>query len=113
MSDAQRAATAAIVGRVVDPQDALLPDAKVTAINIVTGVRRSGNTTSSGDYGIPNLSPGTYDIKVEASGFAVGKATGIKLNVGDRQDLNFKLVLAGASQTVVATVETALIETTK
>ena len=83
MSYAQSAATATILGRVVDPQDALLPDAKVTAINTVTGVRRSGNTTSSGDYAIPNLSPGTYDIKVEASGFAVGKAMRIKLNVGD------------------------------
>jgi hypothetical protein len=55
----------------------------------------------------------TYDIKVQAPGFAVGEAKGIKLNVGDQQDLNFKLALAGTSQTVVATVEAPLIETTK
>lgn len=40
----------------------------------------------------------TYDIKVQAPGFAVGEAKGIKLNVGDQQDLNFKLALAGTSQ---------------
>jgi hypothetical protein len=113
LSYAQSASTATIVGRVVDPQDAVIPDAKVTVINTATGVSRSVNTTSSGDYTIPNLSPGTYDIKVQATGFAVGQARGIKINVGDQQDLNFKLTLAGTSQTVVATVEAPLIETTK
>lgn len=82
LSYAQSASTATIVGRVVDPQDAVIPDAKVTVINTATGVSRSVNTTSSGDYTIPNLSPGTYDIKVQASGFAVGQAKGIKVNVG-------------------------------
>jgi Carboxypeptidase regulatory-like domain/TonB dependent receptor len=113
VSYAQSAATATIVGRVVDPQGAVLLDARVTAINTATGVSRSVNTTSSGDYTVPNLPPGTYDIKVQAPGFAVGEAKGIKLNVGDQQDLNFKLALAGTSQTVVATVEAPLIETTK
>jgi len=55
------------------------------------------NTTSSGDYAIPSLPPGTYDIKAPAAGFALGEAKGTKLNVGDQQDLNFKLALAGAS----------------
>lgn len=113
VSHAQSAATATIVGRVVDPLDAVVPDAKVTAINTATGVSRSVNTTSSGDYAIPNLSPGTYDIKIQASGFAVGEAKGIKLNVGDQQDLNFKLALAATYQTIAATVEVPLIETTK
>ena len=113
LSYAQTAGTATIVGRVVDPQDALIPDAKVTAINTATGVSRSVTTTSSGYYAIPNLSPGTYDVRVQASGLAVGEAKAIKLNVGDQQDLNFKLALAGTSQTVVATVEVPLIESTK
>jgi hypothetical protein len=61
VSYAQSAAAAAIVGRVVDPQGAVIVDARVTAINTATGGSRSMNTTSSGDYAIPNLSPGTYD----------------------------------------------------
>jgi hypothetical protein len=109
----QSAATATIVGRVIDPQNAVIRDARVTAINTATGGRRSVNTTSSGDYAIPNLSPGTYEIEVQASGFAIGKAEGIKLNVGDRQDLNFKLVLAATFETVMVAVEAPLIQTTK
>jgi hypothetical protein len=113
VSRAQSAATGTIVGRVVDPQGAVILDAKVTAVNTATGVSRSVNTTSSGDYVIASLPPGTYDIKVQASGFALAEAKETKLNVGDQQDLNFKLAIAGTSQTVEATVEAPLIETTK
>jgi hypothetical protein len=113
LSQAQSAATANIVGRVLDPQGAVIPAAQVSATDTATGVSRWVNTTSSGDYAIPNLPPGTYEIKVQASGFAVGEATGIKLNVGDQKDLNFKLALVGTFQTVVATVEAPLIESTK
>jgi len=113
VSRAQGAATATIVGKVVDPQGAVILDAQVTAVNTATGVSRSVSTTSSGDYAIPSLPPGTYDIKVQASGFALAEAKETKLNVGDQQDLNFKLTIAGTSQTVEATVEAPLIETTK
>ena len=37
----------------------------------------------------------------------------MKLNVGDRRDLNFKLAVAGSAQTVEVTTEAPLIETTK
>ncbi len=113
VSSGQSAATATIVGRVVDPQGAVILDAKVTAVNTATGASRSVNTTSSGDFAIASLPPGTYDIKVQASGFALAEARETKLNVGDQQDLNFKLAIAGTSQTVEATVEAPLIERTK
>jgi len=45
--------------------------------------------------------------------FPLAEAKETKINVGDQQDLNFKLALAGAFQTVEATVEAPLIETTK
>jgi hypothetical protein len=60
VSRGQSAATATIIGKVVDPQGAVILDAKVTAVNTATGVRRSVNTTSSGDYAVPSLPPGTW-----------------------------------------------------
>ena len=92
---------------------AAIPNARVTAVSAVTGLCRSVNTTSSGEYAIPNVPPGTYDINVQVSGFAAGEARGIKLNAGDQQDLNLRLVLAARFETVVATMEAPLIETTK
>src|SRR5438445_744739 len=62
LANAQSASSAQISGTVVDPNGAVVPGAKVTATNVATGVPRSVNTTSTGNYLIPNLSPGTYDV---------------------------------------------------
>jgi hypothetical protein len=110
---AQSASTATLTGQVVDPQGAVISGAKVTATNVATDISRTANTTGAGDYTIPNLTPGTYDVRVEAAQFAIGQAKAIKLNVGDQRDLNFKLAVAGTSQTVEVTTVAPLIETTK
>ena len=112
MAGAQ-SATATVNGQVADAQGALVPNATVTATNVATGIRYTARTTSSGIYTIPNLQPGTYDLKVEAASFAPSEAKAIKLNVGDQRDLNFKLGVAGSSQTIEVTAEAPLIETTK
>src|SRR5215467_4225922 len=96
----QSAASATIVGQVTDTQGAVVPNATVTATNTATGVPHTVRTTSSGNYTIPNLSPGTYDVKVEAPSFAVAQAKGIKLNVGDQRDVNVSLSAAGKSEVV-------------
>jgi Carboxypeptidase regulatory-like domain/TonB dependent receptor len=110
---AQSASSATITGQVVDPQGAVIANAKVTATNVATGISRSTNTTGAGEYTIPNLSPGTYDVKVEAAKFTAGEAKGIALNVGDQRDVNFKMGVAGGTQTVEVTADAPLIETTK
>lgn len=113
LANAQSAASAQISGTVLDPQGAVVPGAKVTATNSATGVQRSVNTTSTGNYTIPNLAPGTYSVKVEAKGFASGGTENIQLKLGDQRDLGFKLAVAGSTQTVEVTTEAPLIETTK
>jgi hypothetical protein len=113
LANAQSASTAQISGTVVDPQGAVVPGATVTATNTATGVPRSVNTTSTGNYVIPNLTPGTYDVKVQAKGFGDAVSKSLKLNVGDQQTLNFNMAVAGSSQTVEVTAEAPLIETTK
>lgn len=110
---AQSASTATLTGQVVDPQGAVIANAKVTATNVATGISRSTNTTGSGDYSLPNLPPGTYDITVTAAKFSQGGNKGVILNVGDSRDMNFKLGVAGSTQTVEVTAAAPLIETTK
>jgi hypothetical protein len=98
---------------VVDPQGAVVPGAKVTATNQATGTGRSVTTTSTGNYVIPNLQPGTYNVAVEAKGFAPGTTKDVVLNLGDQRDLGFKLGVAGTSESVEVTTQAPLIETTK
>ncbi len=109
----QSASTATLRGRVVDPQEAVVPNATVTATNTATGISRTVNTTSAGDYVIPNLPPGTYNVAVQAKGFASSQSNSLVLNVGDQRDLNFKLPISGTATTVEVTGTAPLIETTK
>ncbi len=105
--------TGTILGTVLDPQGAAVPKATVVAKNLDTGIERTTTTTSDGLYRIPNLSPGVYEIRVEATGFAKAEAKGVKLQVGDQQDVNFKLALAGVTEVVRVTAEAPLIQSTK
>ena len=46
-------------GRVTDPQGAVAPGTKVTAVNLGTGIERSVTTGGEGTYSIINLQPGS------------------------------------------------------
>lgn len=109
-----QSASATITGLVLDAQGLVIPDVTVTATNIATGFSYTAKTTSNGIYTIPNLPPGTYNVKAETAGksLAPAEAKGIKLNVGDQRDLNITLHPSGGSTTVEVTAE-ALLETTK
>src|SRR6476469_11213529 len=113
LANAQSASSAQISGTVVDPQGAVVPGAKVTATNQATGTGRSVTTTSTGNYVIPNLQPGTYNVGVEAKGFAPGTTKDVVLNLGDQRDLGFKLGLAGSTESVEVTTTAPLIESTR
>ena len=107
------AQTATIRGRVSDPQDAILVGVTIVARNVATGIERNTKTTSDGLYVIPFLPSGTYDVRVEAPNFAKAETKGVKLEVGDVRDVNFRLQIAGATQVVEVTGAAPLIETTK
>lgn len=110
---AQSAATASIVGRVLDPSGAVVVGAKVSVTNVDTGLSRATQTTSDGFYRVPNLSPGEYSVTVTSSGFSKALAGAVHLNVGDTRDVNFNLLVGNLATTVEVTAATPLIETTK
>src|SRR5258708_25014536 len=59
-----------ITGEVTDQSGAVAPNAAVTATNSKTNVARSTATNAAGNYSFPDLTPGTYDVKVAAARFA-------------------------------------------
>ncbi len=109
----QSAAFATITGRAYDPQAASVPDATVTATNVENGIVRVTQTTSDGLYRLDNLSPGVYDVAIEASSFNKAEAKKVKLQVGEDRNVNFDLELADEKQSVIVTSEIPLLETTK
>src|SRR5207245_10215792 len=56
-----------VLGRVADPSGAVLAGVKVTLTNEATGVTRSAQTNSSGDYVFVEVLPGNYRVALEQS----------------------------------------------
>src|SRR5262249_21106067 len=107
-----RAATAPATRPVVDQQGADVPGATVVARKVDTGTERTTKTTSEGLYTFESLPPGVYDIRVEMRGFGNNQATAVKLQVGEKRDVNFTLSASGASEKVTVTAA-PLVEATK
>jgi outer membrane receptor protein involved in Fe transport len=100
-------------GLVTDQQGAVLPGATVTAHNLATGLSRPAVTDREGRYLIPALPPaGTYEIRVELTGFATEIRTNQVFTAGISATQNFVLKLSSVSETVTVTAQTAIVDTT-
>ena len=100
--------TSTISGRVTDPQSAVIRGAHVTAISTGQGISRDAFTDESGLYVLPNLPPGTYELRIEQAGFAPREEHGVALEAGRTTTLDAALQVATAGTTVnVATTSTS------
>ena len=61
--------TGTILGTVRDPSGAVLPGVAVTVVDAGTGSSRTVTTDGQGNYVVPNLPIGTYDITAELVSF--------------------------------------------
>jgi len=91
---------ATVVGTITDPSGSAIPGAKVTATSVETAASRTILTSESGQYVLPDLHIGHYDMKVEAAGFKTAEQKDVVLQVGDRARLDFQMQVGGAQETV-------------
>src|SRR5438445_11412703 len=89
-------AGATLTGAITDAQGVAMPNAKVAARNIATGVSTDTTTNATGSYSIVNLLPGDYEVHVSAAGFST-IATKVTLTVGAKQELSTSLQVAQVS----------------
>lgn len=92
------AQTAAISGRVIDPDRAVVAGADVTVIDIQSGSQRTAKTTGEGTFRFTDLRPGRYLVQIAAPGFGM-YTEDIELMEGDRT-VAATLQVAGVSEQV-------------
>jgi hypothetical protein len=92
-----------LTGTVSDPSGGVVGGAAVTATNTATGQSRDTTSDSAGLYNIPNLIPGTYEVRVSAAGFSTAVQSNLALAVGQQLQLNFGLKVGQATTTVQVT----------
>jgi Carboxypeptidase regulatory-like domain len=103
--------TADVVGTVHDPSGAVIANAKVAITNVGTGLTRTAQTSTSGDYVINLLPPGTYSVKVEAQSFKTFRVETLTLASGDRTRVDATMQPGQTSETVDVTAATPLLQT--
>jgi hypothetical protein len=102
---------ATVVGTVTDPVGAMIPNATITAIAVSTGLGRTATTTDAGQYVLPDLPIGLYNVKAEASGFSVEAKNGLVLNVGDRLRVDFAMKVGQTQETVTVAIPDVKLQT--
>jgi Carboxypeptidase regulatory-like domain len=106
-----QAVSASLVGTVTDSSGAGVIGAKVTILEVATGISHITVTNESGNYTFPNLTPGTYSVLVEASGFKKETRPSIDVVVNTTTRVDLALEPGSATETVTVTAAPAIMQT--
>ena len=92
--------TATIVGNVHDPSGAVVAGANVEVKNTGTSQMRRAVADVKGEYAVPNLPPGPYEVTISHEGFRAVRETQVVLQMDQEARLDVKLEIGSASQSV-------------
>lgn len=103
--------TGAVTGTVTDPSGAVVPDAQVTANNLLQGTTWPTETNSAGVYNFPRLPVGEYTVKVEAKGFTTIVHEAFELHMNQIARIDVQLNLGAVAQEITVTTTPPLLQT--
>src|SRR5437667_8945038 len=101
-----------ILGTVRDASGGLVTDAKVIVRNLDTNQSKETTTSGTGNFRVPLLSTGSYEVLVAKAGFATYLQGPIDLAVNQEADLNITLAVSGTVETIAVSSDAPLIDTT-
>jgi len=98
-----------IIGQVKDPSGAVIHDARITA----RGAQQTytAKTNASGDFSIPFVQPGTYEVSVEARGFKRAVEKNVIISVAQKANLNFRLEVGAVTDSVEVVASAVAVNT--
>src|SRR6266446_2496056 len=87
-------------GTVTDPSGGAVAGAEVSITNVGTGSTVTAKTSADGTYRVAELPVGAYRFTVTATGFKKVQKTGVYLNSGNIERVDFKVEIGQQSETV-------------
>ncbi|MEZ5363272.1 MAG: carboxypeptidase-like regulatory domain-containing protein [Bryobacterales bacterium] len=100
-----------IEGSVTDSSGATIAGAKVTITNAATGVPREVESNEAGNYSVPFLNPGIYNITAELEGFKTARVDGRQVQVGDVQRVNIVLEVGAVTEVIEVQAGAEMLDT--
>ncbi|HEX6740106.1 MAG TPA: TonB-dependent receptor [Vicinamibacteria bacterium] len=101
-----------IRGRVVDEQGGSVPGAAIVLTNQETGMYRQVTAGADGTYFVTGLTPGTYEITAELTGFKKYSRKNIRLEIGKTASLDLRLELGSLQEELSVTAEAPIVDVT-
>ena len=89
-----------ITGRVSDASGAAVPGARVSVTSTSTNSVRTTLSNDAGDYSLPSVQPGVYNIKVERQGFKADFSNNVEVQVQQTVRLDFALQVGQLSESI-------------
>jgi hypothetical protein len=95
----QLGATAALRGRVLDPQAGGVV-ARIQIVQVSTGLTRTTESDAGGHFTLSSIPPGDIDVIVSATGFAEQRVRGVRLEVGQAASVDIVLQLSAVQEQI-------------
>jgi len=104
--------SSSFAGTVVDSTNRVVPGASVTLVNEGSGEQRTAITNDTGEFVFPAISPGTYTVKITASGFRAFEGKGNVVVSSTRFTIGtVQLEVGAVSESVQVTAQGAQVQT--
>ena len=100
-----------ITGTISDPAGAVVPNAPIEAKNLGTGAVYPAASSGTGNYTIPQLPVGTYEVSVTVPGFKRYVRTGIGVEVAGTDRVDVVLEVGATTESVVVNAEASMLKT--
>jgi hypothetical protein len=101
-----------ITGTITDSSGAAVPEARVAATNTATNISIQTVTTSSGDFTIPSLPVGSYQVRVEQTGFKTAVRNQVVVTAGGTATVNIQLEVGAVTESVQVAASLEMLQTT-
>jgi hypothetical protein len=107
---AQSQTTGRIAGTVKDPNGAVIAGADLTITSLATADERKVTTDTEGNFVVPLLPPGTYGVRITASGFSPELFDSVRVVITEITTVNAELAVAGLNGETVTVRAAPLIQ---
>src|SRR5215469_1597209 len=102
-----------VSGSVTDPTGAAVAKAHIVATNRATSFQRETEADENGHYLLPDLPPGSYDLKVTATGFKPLTQTNLTITANTVTNADVRLQVGAVSEQVTVEASTVTLQTEK
>src|ERR1700745_2486355 len=107
----QTANTGAIAGSVRDPSGALVAAAALVVKSQATQEERDLTTDAEGNFSVPFVTPGKYDLTVRAPGFEPLVLESVQVQITEVSRLKIQLTISGEKEQITVSADPPLLQT--